>query len=323
MNNFEHHSVTTNQEALDLMARDAGARIVAGGTDLLVLMKEGVEQPPTLIDIKQVRELAGVETSAGGLRLGALTTLTELEESADVHRDYTALAEAAKVAASPQLRNMATVGGNLLQRPRCWYFRSDFNCWLKGGDTCYAAQGENHHHAIFQAGPCVAVHPSDLAPALIALEASVEITGPGGERSVLVEDFLRDPTADRRIEHDLQPGELITAVVAPSGPEAARSTYLKAMERAAWAFALVSVAVRLTLEGGEVSDVRIVLGGVANTPQRAVEAERVLIGRQAGVEAFDLAAQSAVEGARALQHNGYKITLARNLVGRALTQAAG
>lgn len=322
MINFQHMSAATEAEALSLAGSDGTASFIAGGTDMLVLMKAGIAQPRTLIDIKSLTALKELNLAGGGLRIGALVTLAELEESPLVRDGFTALAEAASVAASPQLRNMGTVGGNLLQRPRCWYFRSDYECWLKGGDICYARDGENHHHAILGSGPCVAVHPSDLAPVLVALDASVEIGTAAGGRTAHIEEFLGDPTPDRRLEHDLRPGELITAISIPAQPDGMRSTYLKAMERGAWAFALVSVAARLAVSDGVVTDARLVLGGVATTPWRVVDAERALVGQPLGQAAIEAAAASAVEGARPLRHNGYKVTLARNLVRRALTSLA-
>lgn len=322
MINFEHLTATSEEEALAALAGKSGTNVIAGGTDLLVLMKEGLSQPERLVDIKSIEGLHGIATEGEGLRIGALVTLSELEESAQVRQGYSALSQAAGLAASPQLRNMATIGGNLLQRPRCWYFRGDYPCWLKGGVICYAVQGENHHHAILDSGPCVAVHPSDLAPALIALESSVRTQASGGGRTLLLEEFCRNPTPDRRIEHDLQPGELITSIDVPAQPAGARSIYLKAMEREAWAFAVVSVAARLAVESGVVRDIRIVLGGVANTPYRSAQAEAVLAGNQLSGEVIEQAAAAAVEGARPLKDNSYKVALTRNLVRRALTSLA-
>ncbi len=320
MRNFEHTTATNEGEAISLLRRSPDTQVIAGGTDLLVMMKEGLSRPRMLVDVKRLSGLHRLESSEDGLRIGALVTLSDLEESEAVRRGYRGLADAAALAASPQLRNMATVGGNLLQRPRCWYFRGGFDCWLAGGSRCYAVEGENQHHAIFGSGPCFAAHPSDLAPALIALGASVEIQGPEGSRSVSVEDFLRNPTDDRRVEHDLGPAELITGIAVPAQPEGARSVYLKAMEREAWSFALVSVAARLVLRDGVVSDASVVLGGVATTPWRARRAEESLKGGTLSREALEAAASLAVEGARPLGRNGYKVPLARNLVVRALEQ---
>lgn len=318
MFDFEHVTVESEPQALDLLRREPASRLIAGGTDLLVLMKEGVERPRKLIDIKMAPGLRGVAVEEDRLRVGALTTLSEIVESEVVDARFTALSQAAASAASPQLRNVATIGGNLLQRPRCWYFRSGFDCWLRGGDVCYAANGENHHHAILGSGTCVAVQPSDLAPALVTFDAEVEIASSSGRGAVPVESFFRVPTADRRIEHGLEPGSIITSVNLPVPAEGMRSVYLKVMERKAWGFALVSVAVRLRLEQGNVSDVRIVLGGVAITPWRCTAAEETLLGRAFDSETIGQAADRSVEGAHPLRDNGYKVVLARNLVKRAL-----
>lgn len=328
MNDFEYLPVLSGVEAMDLLAGIPDSRILAGGTDLLVLIKEGLLAPPALVNIKGLGELRRITSEEGGLRIGALVTLAMIEESGEVRQGYTALAQAASLAASPQLRNMATVGGNLLQRPRCWYFRGDYNCWLKGGDECYAVGGENHHHAILDSGPCVAVNPSDLAPALIALDASLEYQSYEPMRDVTtdhtipVEQLFRNPTEDRRIEHNLQREELITGVTIPPQPEGLKSVYLKAMERQAWAFALVSVAARVAVTEGVVGDSRIVLGGVATTPWRATAAEGALAGKELNAGNIEEAARLAVEGAHPLDDNGYKVPLARNLVRRALNNLA-
>ncbi len=322
MIDFEHASVSTQAEALDLAGPDGAGSFIAGGTDLLVLMKEGITKPSRLIDIKAIDGLRGVTREGRGLRIGALTTLAEITESAAVRQGYEALAQAAGLAASPQLRNMATIGGNLLQRPRCWYFRGDYFCWLKGGDTCYAVTGENHQHAILDSGPCIAVHPGDIAPALVALDASVEIRGPLGDRTIPAAEFFRKPTEDRRIEHELYGGELITAILLPEQPGGSRSTYEKAMARGAWAYALVSVATRVAVTDGVVSDARIVLGSVATMPWRTTEVEQALLGKAPSEEAIARAAGLAVAGATPLKDNAYKLPLARNLVRRALTTLA-
>jgi xanthine dehydrogenase YagS FAD-binding subunit len=210
-----------------------------------------------------------------------------------------------------------------LQRNRCWYFRGPHQCWLKGGDTCFARGGENKYHAIFQQGPCVAAHPSDLAPALIALDAKVTIQSQAAEREILVEDLVAAPTNDRRVAHTLGQGEIITRINIPAPSPVARGICLKAMDRQAWSFALASVAACLTLEGGMVREARIVLGGVANAPWRAREAEAALIGQMITSELAARAATLAVQGATPLSLNGYKVRLARELTRRAILQAAG
>jgi xanthine dehydrogenase YagS FAD-binding subunit len=329
MRAFEYARAASVEQAPDLLKGEHslmnGSRFLAGGTDLLPLMKADVVRPTTLVDIKRADGLPNrIEARDGGLVLGALTTLGEIERHPEIGQRYQALAEAVSQAATPQLRNMATIGGNLLQRPRCWYFRSSlFHCWLKGGTECHARDGENQHHALMGESPCVATHPSDAATALIALGASVRLHGSGGERSLAVEELFAEPTDDRRTETVLGPDELLLDVTLPAPTPGARSTYLKAMDRKVWAFALVGVAATLRLDGGTVADARLVLSGVSAIPWRARPAEQALIGERATPELLARAAEIAVANARPLEHNGYKVPLARNLVRRALTDLAG
>jgi xanthine dehydrogenase YagS FAD-binding subunit len=215
---------------------------------------------------------------------------------------------------------MATIGGNLLQQVRCWYYRGDFMCWMKGGDVCHARGGENQFHAVWDRSPCVAAYPSDPPAALIALDARLRIVGPGGERQVAVVEFLQPPTEERRQMHTLADDELIAEVIVPA--VRGRSVYLKAMDRAAWAYALASVAVAARLEQGRLYDVRIVVGGVANVPLRASTAEAIVEGQAVDQEVARRAGEAALEGAVALERNGYKLPLVRNLVGQALLDLA-
>ena len=298
------------------------ARALAGGTDLLTLMKSDLLAPDQLVDIKRLADLDDrIADGPTGLTIGALTTLAELEADPLILARYAALSEAAALAATPQLRNMATIGGNLLQRPRCWYFRdSRVPCWLKGGDDCPARRGENQLHALFDVSPCVAVHPSDPATALMALDAVVRLRGAAGERELPLTEFFAPPTADRRRETILADDELVTSVRIPPLAADARSTYLKAMERKVWAFALVSVAAVIRVQEVRITHARVVLGGVAPIPWRAEPAERVLMGAEPTAETFAHAAEAALKGAQPLANNAYKIPLATALVRRALTQ---
>jgi len=323
---FDYTSAGTVEEALAQIGQaGAGAvRPLAGGTDLITLIKTDIVAPGRLVNIKQIADLPrGIAESPAGVSIGALTTLSELERDPLLQRRYPALAEAAALAATPQLRNMATIGGNLLQRPRCWYFRSpDVRCWLQGGDECQARDGENQLHALFDLSPCVAVHPSDLATALVALDAVVRLRGPGGERRLPLADLFAPPTDDRRTETTLAEDELILGVELPALNEGARSIYLKAMDRKVWAFALVGVAAALRLggPGGQrVEAARLVLGGVAPVPWRATAAEEVLVGAELDDGAVARAAPAALAGARQLAQNGYKLPLAEALVRRALS----
>lgn len=326
MRPFEHLTVHASDEALSALAGSDGesARLIAGGTDLLPLMKDGLASPARLIDIKPARALRYLTFGDdGALHIGALTTLAEIERSAEIAGRLPILVQAVSDAATPQLRAMATVGGNLLQRTRCWYFRGPFDCWLKGGDTCYMRDGESKYAAIFEQGPCRSAHPSDLAPALVALDAVVTLASPSGERTVAVADFLAPPTADERIEYRLRPGELLTEITIPAQPDNAQGVYLKAMDRRAWAFALVSAAAQLAIADGKVTQARLVLGGLANTPWRVTVAEKLLAGQPLTSELAAQAADLAVAGAEPLAHNRYKVALARELARRALLSAAG
>jgi xanthine dehydrogenase YagS FAD-binding subunit len=332
MRPFEYTSPVTIDEAIALLGqnghgRDRGMRPLggvqplAGGTDLLTLMKADVAAPSHLLNIKRLAGLpSGIENTAQGLTLGALTTLSDIETHPIIQRRYPLLAQAAAVAATPQLRNMATLGGNLLQRPRCWYFRNRLlPCWLKGGDDCPARDGENQFHALFGGGPCYAVHPSDLAPVLVALDAQVRLQGSGGARTLPMAEFFSLPTEDRRHETAIGRDELLLSVQLPPLPEGTRTVYLKAMDRQVWAFALVSVAAAVRLEGRRVAEARLVLGGIAPIPWRASAAERELRGAEVSARVFARAAEAALDGVEPLRQNGYKVSLANALIRRALT----
>jgi len=324
---FAYARAGSLDEALRLLRADGqpddATRPLAGGTDLLTLMKTAIVAPARLVDIKRAGLPGGIEVSSAGAAIGALTPLADVEASASLARGYTALVEAAAAAATPQLRNMATIAGNLMQRPRCWYFRNPhLGCWLKGGDDCPAREGENQLHAILGGGPCHAVHPSDLAPALIALDAQVSLHGPRGARTIAVAELFAPPTEDRRRETRLAPDELIVALRLPAPAAGTRSTYLKAMDRRVWAFALVGVAARLRLEGARIADARVVLSGVAPVPWRAHAAEDALVGAEIGLPLVERAASLALDGASPLRRNGYKLPLGRALVRRALASLA-
>lgn len=332
MRPFEYVSPATVDEAIGLIGQNghdrgkglrplAGVQPLAGGTDLLTLMKADIAAPSRLLNIKSLTGLpSGIEDTSQGLSIGALTTLTEIETHPIVQQRYPLLAQAAAVAATPQLRNMATLGGNLLQRPRCWYFRNRrLDCWLKGGEECPAYDGENQFHALFGGGPCHAVHPSDLAPALLALEAQVHLQGAEGARSLPLAEFFSMPTEDRRQETVVGSDELLLSVSLPPPPEGSRSTYVKAMDRKVWAFALVAVAAMVRLDGRRIANARLILGGVAPIPWRVSAAERELLGAEASPEVFARAAEIALSGAEPLRHNTYKVSLANALIQRALT----
>jgi xanthine dehydrogenase YagS FAD-binding subunit len=324
---FDYTSPRALDEAVGFLSRAEpangggdGAVALAGGTDLLTLMKADLIAPSHLVDIKRLAELDDrIEAGRDGLTIGALATLARLEEDPLVQTHYPALAEAAGLAATPQLRNMATIGGNVLQRPRCWYFRNPrVTCWLKGGDDCLARAGENQLHALFDVSPCVAVHPSDPAAALVALAATVRFRGARGEREMPVAEFFEPPTEERRTETGIQDDELIVSLrLPPHG--GAQSTYRKAMDRKVWAFALVGVAAVIWRENDRVAEARLVLSGVAPVPWRAESAERVLSGAVLDEQVIERAAEAALDGATPLAKNGYKAPLAKALVRGALT----
>lgn len=328
MQPFEYRRARDSGEALALIA-DAAAesRLLAGGTDLLPLMKDRVIHPGRLVDIKRLPDLNGaIRVSEHGVSIGALATLADLTDHAGLAAAAPLLVDAARSAATPQIRRMATVGGNLLQRPRCWYFRHPrFHCWLAGGDGCPARDGRNDRHAIFAAqpaSPCCAVHPSDLAPCLVALDADVVLRArTGDERLLPVAELFRPPVPERRTE-TVQGGELLTEVRWARLPAGTRTVYLKASSRRTWSFALAAVAARLAVTDGRIGDARVVLGGVANVPWRSRRAEQVLRGAEPGEAVFERAAAEALADAEPLHHNAYKVPLARGLLVRALTLLA-
>lgn len=329
MRSFEYIRPESVTEAINILeGSDTSSldrsKILAGGTDLLTLMKHDISTPTRLVDIKRLPELEhGISETTDGITIGALTTLSRIEQDSTLRSSHTALADAAAAAASPQLRNMATIGGNLLQRPRCWYYRSEqVDCWLKGGEDCPARDGENQHHAILGDSPCVAVHPSDLATALVALDATLTVHGSDGKRDMPLEAFFAQPSDDRRLEHTLAPDDVIVSVQLPNAHGNVRSTYLKAMDRKVWAFALVGVGVRLVMDGDRISDARLVLGGVATIPWRAREAEDLLAGASPSGDLFAGVADAAVSNATPLAKNGYKVPMLRSLIHRALTDAS-
>ena len=305
---------TSLAQAVEQLAAP-GARVQAGGTDLIGCLRDGAMKVDRLVSLGRLQELRGISTTSdGGLRLGALTTITEIHANAVVREKYAALAQAASVVASPQLRNQGTLGGNLCQRPRCWYFRGDYDCARKGGDVCYAMAGENHYHAIFGGSGCFIVHPSDTAPALVALAATARIAGPKGTRAVPLEKLFVGPGEDLSKETVLQQDEILVELLLPPAPAAARSVYRKVRARGSWDFALAGIAVALTAKDGKVETARVVLSGVAPVPWRSTAVERAIVGQRLDSKTIGRAADAAVLGAEPMQHNGYKVPLVRGLV---------
>lgn len=329
MNPFAYHRASEEPQTISLLAGQSRAKLLGGGTNLVDLMKMGVETPQHLIDINRL-PLAKVEElpEGRGLRIGALVRNSDLAEHPLIKEGYPLLSEAILAGASPQLRNRATTGGNLLQRTRCAYFYDpDFPACNKRvpGSGCGAIKGYNRMHAILgQSEQCIATHPSDMCVAMAALDALIRVRGPRGEREIPVREFHRLPGTNPEIDTNLAADELITAVDLPANPFKSRSHYLKIRDRESYAFALVSVAVALDLsEGGDIKTARLALGGVAHKPWRAVEAETGLSGKKAVLESFTEAADAAVAGAKGYGHNTFKIELARRAIVRALTIAAG
>ncbi|RAI42150.1 FAD binding domain-containing protein [Rhodoplanes roseus] len=306
---------------------EAPVQFVAGGTTLLDLMKIDVMRPATVVDINPLQERYGaIATDDKGLRLGALARMAQVADHPSVRRDFPVIAQTLDLAASQQLRNMATLGGNLLQRTRCNYFRdvSWAACNKRNpGSGCAALDGMNRKHAVLgTSDQCIATYPGDFAQALVALDATLEIAGPQGRREIAVQQLHKQPGSTPNIETQLVPGELITAILVPSAPWTRRSLYLKVRDRESYEFALASAAVALDIADGEVREARIALGGVATMPWRAKEAEAALRGRRLDEAAAEAAAEAAFAGAQTHEHNAYKVPLGRRTLVRALLDAA-
>jgi xanthine dehydrogenase YagS FAD-binding subunit len=325
MINFEYVRASDVAGAVRAMAAHPNAKFIAGGTNLIDLMKEDVERPTRLVDISRLALTSVDETAEGGLRIGALVPNTDLAYHPLVESRYPMLASAILAGASQQLRNMATTGGNLLQRTRCSYFYDVASPCNKRvpGSGCSAISGLNRMHAILGASDaCIATHPSDMCVALAALDAKVRVTGPGGERSIAFADFHRLPGDTPQLDSTLQRDEVITAVEIPAQGFSTNYTYLKLRDRLSYAFALVSVAAALDLDGSAISDARLALGGVAHKPWRDTAAEAELIGQAPGEASFTRAADAVLRDAKGYGHNDFKIDLARRAIVRALQQAA-
>jgi xanthine dehydrogenase YagS FAD-binding subunit len=325
MQAFEYLSPSTAKQAASLLNASWGqTEIIAGGTDLLALMKEDVITPKRLVNIKEIKELSGINAGANGLRIGALTTLVEIAENSGVKEKYPALAEAVHEAASPQIRNMATLGGNLCQRPRCWYFRNGFGLLPKdesGKDLVDA--GDNRYHAILgNDGPAKFVSPSTIVPVLIAYNTKIRLEGPKGKRELPLEKFYVVPKTGKDREHDLQPNEIVTEVVLPPA-EGWTVAHYEIRQKAAFDWPLAVAAVALKIDGSNIGAARVVLGYVAPTPWLSPEAEAALKGQPASNETAQKAAEAALRNAKPLSHNEYKVKLAQVAVKRAILKAAG
>lgn len=324
MKNFQWTEPQTIEQAISLLARANGkAVLMAGGTDLFTEIKEGIVEPDLVIDLKSIPGLTSIQKDKDGVRIGALTTVAGLAADAMIKLDYAGLSAAAGSLATPQLRNVGTVGGNLCQRPRCWYFRGKLfkDCLRKGGDNCYALSGENQYHAIFPADNCCMVCPSDMATALTALGASVEIATPKGKKLISIEQFYLRPEKNPLRETVLGPTEMVLSVVIPAPVPGSKGIYLKLKEREAFDFAITSVAAIVTLKDDLVSVARIVLGGVGPAPLRATGAEAALKGKKMR-DGVVTACAAAVKGARPLSGNVYKVKATKGIMEKALTSLA-
>ena len=322
MNSFTYKRATDQAEALREVVANKGAKFLAGGTNLIDLMKMNVQQPSELIDINRLAQKK-IEKTPTGLRIGALVSNSEVANNKLVQENFPVLSEALLAGASPQLRNMATVGGNLLQRTRCYYFMDTaFPCNKRvPGSGCPAIPGFNRIHAILGASEkCIATHPSDMCVALAALDAVIRVEGPRGAREIPITEFHRLPGETPEVDTNLQPDELIVAVDLPSSAFARRSGYLKVRDRAQYAFALVSVAAALDIRNGKIEAARLALGGVAHKPWRALDAEKVLTGARADAQTFKRAAEAALQGAVPQKHNAFKIEMAKRAVARILNE---
>lgn len=323
MKAFVYHQPKTVADAVRLLSQ-RGTMALAGGQDLLGAMKDGLFEPAHVVNLKNLPGLQEIRETSSGLQIGALVTLTAVAAHPVIRRDYTALAEAAESVGTLQIRNVGTIGGNLCQRPRCWYFRDPHvHCLKKGGDQCYAVRGDNRYHAIISPGPCYIVHPSDCAPALIALGAKVTIASAKGTRTVALKDFFQMPDKNLKGENILQAGEIITQVTLPKPPVSTRSTYLKIREKDSFDWALVSAAVALQIQGGVCRWASVVLGGVAPIPYESAEAAKSLIGKAVNVQTATAAGSSAVAKATPLEMNAYKVPMVEVVVKRAVLAAAG
>jgi len=320
---FAYVNAANEKDAIAALGPDRGKFLpLAGGMDLLGLMKDYILQPDRLVNVKNLDKTIA-RTSDGGLRIGAAVTLTDLVEHADAARMYPALVQAAAEVGTPQIRNAGTVGGNLNQRPRCWYFRNEeFDCLKKGGSRCFAVDGENQYHAIFGEGPCHIVHPSSLAVPAIALGARFRVVGPAGERDVKAEEYFVMPDRNLFGETVLAPNELLTHMILPAPGSAKSATYeVRYKQSHDWPLATASVA--LDVNGSTIRGARIVMGAVAPIPWRSQAAEQALAGKPLSEETAMAAADAAVNGARPMSGNKYKVPIARTAVKRAIMKAGG
>jgi xanthine dehydrogenase YagS FAD-binding subunit len=325
MPSFELYQPANLDDALELADRfGAGGWVMAGGNDSLAWFKDRAKRPQAVIDITGIAELNGVRETADGIEIGALTTLAEIERHPLIGEKFRILADAARRVASPQIRNNGTIGGNVSQDARCWYYRYGLPCYRAGGNTCYAdtPEGMNREHALFDADRCVAVTPSDTAPVLVVLEAEMQLRSMDGERAVKAEDFFIGPAVDITRMTVREPNEILTAIRIPNTWAGARFYFEKVADRQTWDFPLVNVASAMVINGGVVERARVACGGVACTPRLLAVVDEVVRGKAMDDQLAQLAGQSVSRGARPLNYNHFKVPLMQNLVKRAVRDAA-
>jgi xanthine dehydrogenase YagS FAD-binding subunit len=322
---FELYQPASIADAITLLDKHgADALVLAGGLDSMDWLKDRLKRPKVVVDLGQIKELKGIKEANGGLEIGAMTPLTEVVRHPVVKEKFALLMEAAELVASPQIRNQGTLGGNVSQDTRCWYYRGGWNCYRAGGNICYAdtPTSVNREHAIFDADRCVAVNPSDTAPALVALDAKMVIRGPKGERTVDAEHYWVGPGIDITKMNVLEPNELLVKIVIPSTMAGAQFYFEKVRDRQVWDFALVNIAAAIKPNGANIGEARLVVNAVAATPRRLKQVETAIIGKPRNADTAKMAGDLAVEGAQTLRHNGYKVPLMRNLVKRAIRGGA-
>ena len=323
---FELFQPATIDEAVKLLDRHgSSAWVMAGGLDTFDWLKDRTKRPAVVVDLSQIAELRGIKEANGGLEIGAATPLTEVVKHPAVKDKFGLLMEAAELVASPQIRNQGTLGGNISQDTRCWYYRSGWSCYRAGGNICYAdtPTAINREHAILEQDRCVAVNPSDTAPALIALDAELVIKSVSGERVVKAEDYFVGPAIDIQRMTQLRPGELLTTIRIPATWAGAQFYFEKVRDRNVWDFPLLNVASSATYSGQTIERIRVVVNAAAARPMRLHAVEAAVVGKPRNEQTAELAGQIAIQGAQPLGHNGYKIPLMRNLVKRAIRGGGG
>jgi len=323
MKTFSNLNPKSVPEAVKLLGQPGrSAAIVGGGSDLLGMVKEHLVQPDVLVNLKAIPLLDKITEQSGEVRIGGLTTLSAIAESPLIRQRYKVLAEAAGSVGTPQIRNAGTIAGNVCQRPWCWYFRNGFPCYKNGGKTCFSVVGENEFHAIFGGGPSFIVHPSDTAPALVALGAKFRIAGPSGERTVAAADFFALPSKDPARENVLAHDEVLVEIGLPAASRGLRSTYHKELDRESWTHAIVSVAVALEMDRDACKKARVVLGGVAPIPWRLPKVEAMLAGQRMTPDLAARAGEASIEGAQPLAKNKYKLPITKAVVKRTISAVA-